>query len=320
MHADNPATRLTRLAPSPTGALHLGNLRTFLVTWAIARQNNWHIVMRIEDLDGPRIKPDAERLALDTLSWIGIDWDSDVARQSDDLAPYTRAMERLAARAMAYPCELTRTEIADAASAPHAPDAAGEHETPFPTHLRPPIEPRSFADAATNWRFVVPDEQIVFVDDFVGPQHLNPAHSIGDFVIWTKRAQPAYQLAVIVDDARQGVTDVIRGDDLLDSTARQLLLYRALDLRPPAHWMHLPLVVGPDGKRLAKRHGDTRVAHYRQHNVAPQRIIGLLAHWCGITPAPKPMSAKEFLERFDCSTIPRSRIVMRPEDDAWLFR
>lgn len=320
MNPDNQATRLTRLAPSPTGALHLGNLRTFLITWAIARQRGWRIVMRIEDLDGPRIKPEAERDALDILQWIGIDWDGEPARQSDDLSPYTAAMQQLAQRRLAYPCELTRTEIAVAASAPHAPDAGGEHETPFPAHLRPPLEPRTFRDTDTNWRFVVPDEPVAFTDEFAGPQSFNPAQSIGDFVIWTKRAQPSYQLAVVVDDARQGVTDVIRGDDLLDSAARQLLLYRALGLTPPAHWMHLPLVVGPDGKRLAKRHGDTRIAHYRERGASAERVIGLLAYWCGIVDAPTPMAATQFRERLDLRTMPRSRIVMRKEDDTWLVR
>ena len=323
MNADNASQpeqslRVTRLAPSPTGALHLGNLQTFLVNWALARQGGWRIVMRIEDLDGPRIKPDAEQQALDILQWIGIDWDGDVLRQSDDLSPYTRAMERLAAKAVAYPCELTRREIAAVASAPHPDDNDPAHETPFPAHLRPSLEPRVFEDTATNWRFVVPDAPVAFEDDLLGQQQINPRATIGDFVIWTKRAQPAYQLAVVVDDARQGVTDVVRGDDLLDSTARQLLLYRALGLQAPARWMHLPLVVGADGKRLAKRHGDTRIVRYREADVPPERIVGLLAWWCGVVDQPEPMTANVFCERFSVHTMPRSRITMRAEDDAWL--
>ncbi len=318
MNATNYPQRVTRLAPSPTGALHLGNLRTFLITWAMARHNDWRIIMRIEDLDGPRIKPEAERDALDILSWVGLDWDSDITRQSDDLSPYTRAMEHLAACARAYPCELSRAEIAAAATAPHASDARDMHESLFPAHLRPPLEPRSFQDSATNWRFVMPDQSISFTDDFAGPQEINPARTVGDFVIWTKRAAPSYQLAVVVDDAQQGITDVIRGDDLLDSAARQIQLYKALDLPPPAHWGHLPLVIGPDGRRLAKRHGDTRIAHFRDQGVAPERIIGLMAFWCSITDTLAPMTALEFRERFNLRTMSHSRIVMRPEDHAWL--
>lgn len=309
----------TRLAPSPTGALHLGNARTFLVNWALARRNNWKIIMRIEDLDGPRIKEHAADEVLNTLSWLGLDWDSGPTWQSHDLAPYRRAMRALARDGRVFACELTRGQIEAAAS---APQEGGPAESRFPRELRPEIFPREFEDAPdapTNWRFVVPDEPVAFTDAIHGPLSLSPADTVGDFVVWTKRSAPSYQLAVVVDDARQGVTHVVRGDDLLDSTPRQILLYRALGLREPAVWMHLPLVVGEDGRRLAKRHGDTRLHAYRDRGVAPERIIGLLAYWSGVSGERRAMTLAEFCDEFDLARMPRRRSVFTREDEAWLL-
>lgn len=284
--------------------------------------------MRIEDLDGPRVKAGASDAALDTLSWLGMDWDEGPYVQSSDLSPYEDAMRSLASRGLVYPCELSRTEIEAAASAPQdagVPDsntaeAAPGGEARFPPELRPPgfDSARSFEDAATNWRFVVPDESVAFEDEFAGPQVRLPWDSIGDFTVWTKRAQPSYQLAVVVDDIRHGVTHVVRGDDLLDSAARQTLLYRALGHATPPAWCHLPLVVGTDGRRLAKRHGDTRVSMYRELGVPPERVIGLMAHWCGVPGTLAEMDAAEFVERFNLATMPRERIVFTSEHDRWL--
>ena len=312
-----PLPRATRIAPSPTGALHLGNARTFLVNWALARRSGARIVLRIEDLDGPRGKPGAIEQTISILAWLGIDWDEGPLIQSTDLAPYRDAVARLAAAAAAYPCELTRTQIEAAASAPQE----GVHETPFPASLRPPLLPRAFDDESTNWRFVVPEVDVELDDLFHGPQRLRPSTSVGDFIIWTKRAQPSYQLAVVVDDARQGVDFIVRGDDLLDSAARQALLYDALELPRPRLLMHLPLVLGPDGKRLAKRHGDTRLDTYRTRGVRAERVIGLIGWWCGIgaeSAAPREMSAAEFESALTVSTIPTGPVTFGPREDAWL--
>ncbi len=321
-------TPTTRLAPSPTGALHLGNARTFLINWALARRLGWRIVLRIEDLDGPRIKPGAAEACIDTLRWLGIDWDTGPIIQSHDLSPYLDAMRTLAARAAAYPSELTRSEIEAAASAPQELGAdpgapVGTGEIRFPPELRPALHPREFVDAETNWRFAVPDRAVEFADDFAGPQRGRPIDTIGDFVIWTKRAQPSYQLAVVVDDARQGVTHIVRGDDLLDSAARQLLLYEALNLAPIPRYCHLPLVVGTDGRRLAKRHGDTRLDTYRARGVPAERVIGLLAYWSGVTnpdQPPKPMSAAEYAAGFELNRLPRARVTFTNNDDRWLTK
>jgi glutamyl-tRNA synthetase len=181
----------------------------------------------------------------------------------------------------------------------------------------------TFNDDAPSWRCVVDDVRVEFEDMFAGKQSLNPASSIGDFILWTRRdasrpGQPAYQLAVVVDDARQGVTHIVRGDDLLDSAARQLLLYRALALTPEPVYCHLPLVKGTDGRRLAKRHGDTRLDTYRAAGVTPERVIGLISSWCGICEEPRAMTAAEFLAKFELHTISRSHITFTAESDRWL--
>lgn len=322
-----PPTPRTRLAPSPTGALHLGNARTFLVNWALARRLGWHIVLRIEDLDGPRIKPGSAEALVDTMRWLGLDWDSGPFVQSHDLEPYRAAAHRLIAGGFAYRSDLSRTDILAAASAPQA----GAHEARFPAELRPgdALSPGRWGDqpdlAGATWRFASPEGgggDVEFEDGFVGPTVVNPAADVGDFIIWTRANVPAYQLAVIVDDHRQGITHVVRGDDLLTSAARQILLARALNLHPIPQYTHLPLVVGPDGRRLAKRHGDTRVETYRRAGVPPEAIIAMIARLSGMLPREGPggeMSATEFAAGLALNTIPRSPAVFTEEDHRWLL-
>ncbi|MEE9131280.1 MAG: glutamate--tRNA ligase family protein [Phycisphaerales bacterium] len=309
------SNRTTRLAPSPTGALHLGNARTFLITWAMARKFGWRLEMRIEDLDGPRVKLAAAQQALDLFAWLGIDYDGEPTYQSADLDPYRAAMDILAARGMVYQCTLSRGQIEQASAAPHR----DERELRFPSELRP-TDPRMFVfdEQETNYRFIVGDESIRIDDEFAGRSVFRPLDEVGDFVVWTKRATPSYQLAVTVDDARQGITDVVRGDDLLPSAARQTLLYGALDLQLPK-WWHLPLVVGPDGRRLAKRHGDTRLTAYREAGVSASRIIGLLASWSGIGDKPTELTAEEFKDGLILDGLDRGPVVFRREDHRWLL-
>ncbi len=314
-------TETTRLAPSPTGALHLGNARTFLINWAMARQQGWRIVLRIEDLDTPRVKPGVIDLTVDLLAWLGVDWDEGPLVQSADRGPYEAAMHRLAAAGCVYPSELTRTQIEAAASAPQE----GSHEVAFPAALRPAEMARAFADTASSWRFATPGGSVEFEDSFAGAQAHEPARVIGDFVVWTRRdvskeGQPAYQLSVVVDDHRQGVTRVVRGDDLLESAARQLLLYRALGLTPEPVYTHLPLVRGADGRRLAKRHGDTRLDSYRAKGVRAERVVGLVAQWCGAAGGLREMTAREFLAGFDLRRMSHEPIVFTPEHESWLLQ
>ena len=321
--------RCTRLAPSPTGALHLGNARTFLVNWAMARRRGWRIVLRIEDLDTPRVKAGVLDLTVDLLAWLGMDWDVGPLIQSRDLEPYRSAMRTLAARGMTYPSAANRGVVGaagsdDGASAPQQ----GSHEAHFGRENRPSQLPREFDGTrgscdglaeAPAWRFATPDSEVAFDDAFAGPQRWTPSATVGDFIIWTKRNQPAYQLAVVVDDHAQGVTDVVRGDDLLDSAARQLMLYRALGFAPEPRYWHVPLVVGEDGRRLAKRHGDTRLDVYRARGVRCERVIGLVAYWCGVISERREMSAAEFRDGLNVVSIPHDPITFRREDDQWLL-
>ncbi len=306
--------RITRLAPSPTGALHLGNARTFLINWAMARRNHWRVVLRIEDLDGPRLKNDADRLAIDLLGWLGMDWDDGPTWQKADLSPYHAALQRLAEAGQIYPCTCTRKEIERAQSAPHG----NEHELRYPGTCREKLSAVNYQPSADHaWRFVVPEESVSFADCFAGPQTINVQQQVGDFVVATKAGLPAYQLAVVVDDAASGVTDVVRGDDLLRSTARQMMLYRALGLGNAPRYHHLPLVLGPDGRRLAKRHGDSRIDTYRRAGVPAQRLIGLIAEWCGMGER-RAMEAAEFAEQFNPAKLPHRPATLSEQDDAWL--
>ncbi|MEO1583550.1 MAG: glutamate--tRNA ligase family protein [Planctomycetota bacterium] len=303
----------TRLAPSPTGALHLGNARTFLINWALARQRGWQVLLRIEDLDTPRVKPETIAQTRDTLAWLGIDWDREVPLQSTDTVPSRNAMHALAAAGLVYPSDLTRSQLAEARSAPNE----GDSESRFPAALRPEHRPAAFDRPEANWRFACPERSVDVADGFAGPVRVVPSDDVGDFVVWTKRGAPAYQLAVVIDDHRQGVTRVVRGDDLLPSTGRQMLLMEPLAIEPPGY-IHVPLVRGSDGRRLAKRHGDTRLDAYRRRGVPAGRIVALIAGWCGMG-RPKRMTAAEFAAAFRLGTMPKGDVTFSPEDDRWLL-
>ena len=307
-----------RLAPSPTGAQHIGNARTYLIAWLSARRQRGRVIVRVEDIDSPRVQPGAAARALDELRWLGLDWDGDVVVQTDRLALYRAALERLARREAVYPCTCTRGDIVRAASAPHL-----EQEGPvYPGTCR--ARSASDADALTasgqafSWRFRLPDETPGFDDLFCGRCAIDRNQIGGDFVVWkSSRAPgevstPAYQLAVVVDDAAQGVTEVVRGDDLIPSTPRQLLLYEALG-HPAPYFAHVPLVVGPDGRRLAKRHGDTRLSALQKAGVSAAMLRGLLAWSCGWIDRIEPISIEEALRAFRLDTIPREPFVLSAE-------
>jgi len=300
-----------RLAPSPTGAQHVGNARTYLIAWLSARRQGLKISLRIEDIDSPRVKPGSAKQAEEDLTWLGLDWDEGPVVQSERLPLYEAALAELKRQDLVYPCTCTRADVAAAASAPHA-----EHEGPvYPGTCAG----RTAADAAKlevegkpfAWRFRVTDSP-AFVDGFAGKVRIDLKQAGGDFVVWKSAGTPAYQLAVVADDIDTGVTEVVRGDDLLPSTPRQLLLYRALG-KPPPRFVHVPLVVGPDGRRLAKRHGDTRLAILRTHGVTPERLVDTLAWSCGWAAEGTSISANELLPRFRLDSIPKEPFVWRGE-------
>lgn len=329
------APDVTRLAPSPTGALHLGNARTFLVTWLLARQRGWRVTMRIEDIDGPRVRRGAAEQAIDDLRWLGLDWDDGPLLQSSRLDAHRAAIDHLLSTGHAYPCVCTRSEVERAASAPHADDGASVYPGTCRGRFASVDDARRATGREPAIRFRIDDDAVARWDDaFAGPQSV-PMRSLGDFVIAKADGTPSYQLAVVVDDRAARVTQVVRGDDLIDSTPRQMALLRALrslDVEPstlsversaaignanaehrteevPTYW-HLPLLVGPDGRRLAKRHGDTRLASYRAAGVGAGEILRRLAVWCGIDPPASLASARDLLDRFDIGRLPRERIIV----------
>jgi glutamyl-tRNA synthetase len=270
----------TRFAPSPTGDLHLGGAWTALASWVVARRapGGAHVV-RVEDLDPPRVVTEAEARILDDLRWLGLDWDGAIVRQSARGAVYGAALAALAARGLVYACDCSRAEIARAASAPHA----GE-ETVYPglCRDRDPARPMKREPAL---RVRVPDEIASYDDGAVGRVEQNLAREVGDFVLRRGDGVYAYQLAVVVDDLAAGVTDVVRGADLVASTPRQVWLARMLGGEPP-RYTHVPLVVAPDGGRLEKRTAGVTVRELRAAGVAPERVVGELAHGLGLAATP----------------------------------
>ncbi len=314
------ALEKTRLAPSPTGALHLGNARTFLVNWLIARRFDWPILLRIEDLDGPRIKPGSDRLIIEDLRFLGLDWDDGPIHQSSRTSEYQAAIDFLIQRGLAYPCVCSRREVDLAASAPHAEDGSTIYPGTCRGRFATVDEAKEQSGRAPAIRFAAPDEDVEFEDGFAGRRVLNVSRRLGDFVIAKSDGTAAYQLAVVVDDLASGITQIVRGDDLLESTFRQILIYRVLGAgdRIP-RFIHLPLVVGPDGRRLAKRHGDTRIAMYRDFGVSRSQILALLANWCGIAAKGKKIDdPRQLIDCFDLRAISPSPVVFTSADDAFL--
>jgi glutamyl-tRNA synthetase len=303
---------VTRLAPSPTGALHLGNARTFVLTWLLARQAGGRIVLRSEDLDRNRVKPGAAAAQLADLAWLGLDFDGDPVAQSSRTALYDAALERLAAHGHAYPCICSRRDVASAASAPHAgsegPRYPGTCRGRFASFERAAAELAGTARRPA-WRFVVDPSDVAFDDAFRGRVAIDPSREGGDFVIRSPDDMTSYQLAVCVDDAAMGITEVIRGADLLTSTPRQILLHRALRQYVP-RYTHLPLVVAKDGAKLSKRRRDLELAALRRSGVAPERVVAWIARTSGITDVPEHVTARELIGRFALARLPADEIVV----------
>jgi glutamyl-tRNA synthetase len=295
-----PASRMAtgRFAPSPTGLLHLGNLRTALVAWLFARTSGGRFLVRIEDLDPMVSRAEYERAQLADLAALGIDWDGPVLRQSDRRAAHEAAIARLEAAGLTYPCFCSRREIRQAAAAPHGVDWGA-----YPGTCRPlsETERRQRLDAGRRPALRLrADEATVAIDDRLR----GPVRAIVDDVVLRRNdGVPAYNLAVVVDDAGQGVEEVVRGDDLLASTPRQVHLGHLLGLPVPAY-AHVPLVLGPDGQRLAKRHGAVTLADLAADGHDADDVRSVLAVSLGQVRRGERVTPQRLLERFDPAALP----------------
>lgn len=293
----------TRLAPSPTGYLHLGNARTFLINWLMARQAGGQIVLRMEDLDRQRVKPEMAEAALLDLRWLGLDWDEGPVHQSDRLDRYRAAFDRLRELDLAFPCVCTRKEVAAAASAPHAGDEGPTYPGTCRGRFKSASEAENDAGRPPAWRFRVDPAPLPFDDRFLGPTTIDPSDHGGDFVIRSFDGTWSYQLAVTVDDAEMAINEVVRGRDLVPSTPRQILLHRALGSTPPT-FTHLPLVLDRDGRRLAKRHGDTELRELRENGVEPGIVLAHVARLSGMETDGDAVTAEELVRHFELQKVP----------------
>lgn len=295
-----------RFAPSPTGRMHLGNIASALLSWLSARAQGGAWLLRIEDLDPQRSKREYSRIIEDDLHWLGLDWDEGGLDGRGDAGPYSqsqrgdiyaRYLELINATGYTYPCRCTRAEIM-ATQAPHQSDG----RIVYGGRCRPAVLPAFGADFdGASTRICVPDSIISFDDGLYGPQHFNLAREVGDFILRRADGAWAYQLAVVVDDALMGVTEVVRGSDLLLSAAQQIYLYRLLGLEPP-RFAHVPLLCNAEGRRLSKRDGSLSMEHLRATMTAPQ-IIGRLAALLGLLPEPTEITAAELIPDFSWQKI-----------------
>jgi glutamyl-tRNA synthetase len=311
--SDHLAPVRGRYAPSPSGALHLGNLRTALLAWLFARARGGAFVLRVEDLDRPRVRPGGAAQMLDDLRWLGLDWDEgpDIGGpygpyyQSARQALYAAALAHLRARDLLYPCYCSRAELARIASAPHA-----DEPPPYSGACRSlSARERTAREAAGGrpaWRFCAPSASISFTDQIAGAVTEDVATTVGDFVVRRSDGIVAYQLAVVVDDALMGITQVVRGADLLASTARQLALCDALGYQRPREYAHAPLALDAAGARLAKRDAAAGLTAARESGMNPAGILGTLAASCGLWPPGMPATPAQLAVAFDPARVSRS--------------
>jgi glutamyl-tRNA synthetase len=268
--------------------------------------------MRIEDIDGPRKKTETIAEILDILQWVGINWDYEPIIQSEHLDASQQLMSELITKHLVYHCALSRKELEEALSAPHC-ETNKQQLSLRPSNI---VEHNaSTPPTPTNWRFIA-NHNPQTIEDLVFGRHEYTSNL--DFVVWTKDNMPSYQLATVADDHHQKITHVVRGCDLLQSSSWQEQLYDAMGWEKP-QWCHLPLVVGEDSKRLAKRHGDSRISTYRSQDVPPERIIGLIGMWTDTQLELQPMTIHTFLDNFNLESVQTENIRYTKEDERWLL-
>ncbi len=304
-------TVVGRFAPTPSGKMHLGNVLCCLVAWLSARSQGGKVLLRVEDLDPERSGADYERQIEEDLRWLGLDWDEGGLEaaggrycQSGRSGVYEQYFDILSEKGLIYPCFCSRAEL-HAADAPHLSD--GRYFYPGTCRNLTPEEAAEKAKKRKPaWRVKVPDETVRFTDLHYGPYAENLAAECGDFVVRRADGVFAYQLATAVDDGLMGVTEVVRGRDLIGSTARQLWLQRTLGLPSPVYG-HIPLLTDWDGRRLSKRDGDLDLARLRE-KWRPEEILGMLAEAAGILPAYRPVSARELVPLFSWGKVKKGDV------------
>ena len=293
-----------RFAPSPSGRMHLGNVFAALLAWLSVRSQGGTMILRIEDLDPDRCRQEYIETLRDDLQWLGLTWDIEQTSQSLRSPAYAAAFDRLQAQGLLYPCYCSRTEL-HAASAPHASDGRVIYAGTC-RNLTPAA--RAAKTKAPAWRLRVPDEIWAVEDGLQGRYEENLARDCGDFIVRRADGVYAYQLAVVVDDAAGGVTEVVRGMDLLASTPRQCYLYHLLGKTPPA-FFHVPLLLAPDGRRLSKRERDLDLGALRAAH-RPEALLGRLAFWAGLLERPEAVSAAELAADFSWTRVRREPVVV----------
>jgi glutamyl-tRNA synthetase len=301
-----------RLAPSPTGYAHLGNAWAFLLAWLSVRAQNGRLILRVEDIDPQRSKPEFIDALLEDMSWLGLDWDEgpDVAGpaqpylQSRRKGCYEDALARLDAAGATYPCFCTRRELRNLASAPHVEDIG----SPYPGTCRQLDETQRAVLFGAGCRAAVRlrcfGEEVSFTDILRGEERMRLADCGGDFALRRSDGVISYQLAVAVDDAAMGITEVVRGRDILYSTPRQIVLQRLLGYATP-RYAHIPLLLDNNGERLAKRHQSLTLRGLRQQGVDARRIVGLLSRMAGLNPQEMPVGPGWLLPRFALARLPK---------------
>lgn len=290
-----------RFAPTPSGDLHLGNILCAMLAWLSARSRGGRILLRIEDVDVPRCPEANTARCLEDLRWLGFDWDGPVLRQRDRTAVYEEALARLTARGLTYPCFCTRAELH-----PELAPNLGDTQAVYPGTCRG-LTPTQIAEKAKRRtpavRLRVPDRNVTFTDGLQGVVTENLAVDCGDFVLRRSDGLFGYQLACVADDIASGVTEVVRGRDILTATPRQIFLYECLGGTPPAY-VHIPLLTDPQGRRLAKRDRDLGIPALSKRHT-PEAIFGMLAFACGLRDTPAPASKEELVREFDWSRVRR---------------
>ncbi len=294
-----------RFAPSPSGRMHLGNIYAALIAWLSVRSQGGTLVLRMEDLDTQRCNEENARLLRQDLQWLGLDWDAETPPQSQRTDIYQQFFEKLLSQDLLYPCYCTREQL-HSVNAPHLSDGTYV----YPGTCRSLTAPPEKACRTPSWRVKVPDCTYV-VDDLLQDRYMqNLQTDCGDFIVKRSDGLFVYQLACTVDDGLSGVTEVVRGADLLSSTPRQMFLQKVLGLPRPIYG-HVSMLISPDGRRLSKRDKDLHLGCLRQ-KISPEKLLGILAGTSGITPSQAPVSAKDLISEFSWKKLKKEPIRLNP--------